>query len=144
MKKAETLKFKKQSIIVVPYAYKVNFVVTGDVNRYVDWKHPELSGTKQLACHIYEGAESWIVLPEKASIDTIVHEVWHCVRRIMMYIHAELENEVIAYLMGWMTEKVVQFLWKNDPGYGQGYFEQESAKSKAKGRKRLKPDKMSK
>jgi hypothetical protein len=123
MKKSKT-KATIKHLIIPQYAtcngkgYKVKIVVTENVSDFIEERFPSVAdATGEGAAHIYEiGFESWIILPEDASISTIVHECWHCVHRIMKKIGAELENEVVAYTLGWLTEVATDFLYST-PGY---------------------------
>ncbi len=126
---AEKLKTYKKKLVLPQYStvsnepYTVLLVVTDNVNEYVEKSFPNLSDTKQGACHVYRNYESHIILPFDASISTVVHECWHCVYRIMKTIGAELENEVVAYTLGWITEQATDFLYST-PEYKKLAVEQ--------------------
>jgi hypothetical protein len=50
---------------------------------------------------------SFIVLPFRAPIKTIVHEVYHCLCSLMIWIEAKHEEEVVAYHLGYITQCIV-------------------------------------
>jgi hypothetical protein len=109
--------YKNQTVTVMPFDYPVTFVVADSVDDFIAWKFPTMEPTSQAAAHVYLGKHSWVVLPRGADINSIVHEVWHAARRAHIYVHAELENEVMAYTLGWLVETAVKFLWKCDSTY---------------------------
>ena len=49
---------------------------------------------------------SYLFLPYDARPSTIAHECWHVVRQMLRICGAELENEVVAYHLGWLVGKV--------------------------------------
>lgn len=51
--------------------------------------------------------------PERLHYGTIAHESWHCVRRLLMLMGAELENEVVAYHLGYLVTELHKFFDKN-------------------------------
>lgn len=92
--------------------YEIHIVVTDDVDAYIRSKHPTLADDNAGAMHVWQGFESWIVLPNDASISSVVHECWHCVYRIFKQIKADgLDNETVAYTLGWLTEQATDFLY---------------------------------
>jgi hypothetical protein len=56
--------------------------------------------------------ESWIILPFDAPCSSVAHEAWHAVRRMLDYCGAEQENEVVAYHLGYVVNKIIHFLIK--------------------------------
>lgn len=66
--------------------------------------------------HPGEGT-SWILYKHDPNIDTIVHEVFHVVWRIMKYIGADFENEVMAYHVGYIVKRITSNLFKFDSAY---------------------------
>lgn len=58
---------------------------------------------------IEESSTSYIFLPPTADVNTIVHECFHCVVAVMSAIGSFLDEsseEVYAYTLGYITEKV--------------------------------------
>ncbi len=52
----------------------------------------------------------YIFLPTDASVRTIVHECWHVVKTMMKYVDIALDQETVAYHMGYLTQKVYDFV----------------------------------
>lgn len=67
------------------------------------------------AMHCFCGGESYLILPIAADIGTIAHEVSHFVWRVMAWIGAEHNNEVMAYMQGHYTDHVAQFVYEATP-----------------------------
>lgn len=44
---------------------------------------------------------------EHVSIKSIVHESWHVIHRMLEYVGAEVDNETVAYHLGYLVEKVL-------------------------------------
>ena len=110
-------KIYKKKVLLPQYSttgneeYTITIVVTDDVDAYCNKVFPAANAEGGGAAHVYKHFESHIVLPFDSSIGTVVHECWHAVYRIMKSIGAELENEVVAYTLGWLTELVTGFLY---------------------------------
>jgi len=67
-------------------------------------------GADAFCYHVHDTGRSYIFLPLDAPEGTVVHECWHIVRQIMAYCHVqELDDEVIAYHLDHIVEKVYDF-----------------------------------
>lgn len=60
------------------------------------------------------GGYSYIILPLTASGSLISHEAFHCVTAIMGFISADLEEEVVAYTLSYIVEKIERFQLKKN------------------------------
>lgn len=105
-------------LLVEPFNYQVNIVLTDDViesrvkrNRALGTTatREDLTGTIALHSASKTAGVSYIFLPFKADIGYITHECSHCVWRIMEFIGAEHENEVMAYMLAYLVRKAVSF-----------------------------------
>lgn len=72
---------------------------------------------KALTIHIgddndSETKQSFIFLMPDCDVDSLVHECWHVVYRMMDYFGASLEDEVVAYHLGYLTQQVYDFVKK--------------------------------
>lgn len=90
------------------FAYEVHVVFTADVpgSRVKrDNIFGKYDGSPALGLHSYSPEEpfSYLFLRPDAHPSTIAHESWHCVRRMLHYCGAELENEVVAYHLGYLV-----------------------------------------
>lgn len=99
------------------FAYRLLVVLTnsiaGSVNKHRN-KFPKdcnISTTNAAAIHVYHPdiPLSMIVLPFDPDIDLLTHESFHCVWRVMSWIGAEHENEVMAYLAGYIASEIAKF-----------------------------------
>lgn len=53
-----------------------------------------------------DGSYSYLFISPDALPSTIAHEAWHCIRRMMVHCGAELENEVVAYHLGYLVGEI--------------------------------------
>lgn len=58
-----------------------------------------------VALHSTDGPISYIFIENGADIGDITHEIYHVVHRLMEYIGAKHENEVMAYFMGYLVRE---------------------------------------
>ena len=65
-------------------------------------------GTAGLAVHA--DTLSFVFLPYSASVGSIAHESWHVVRRMMEHAGVELDNEAVAYHLGFLVNKIFRFV----------------------------------
>jgi len=52
---------------------------------------------------------AFIFLRPKASPGTVAHESWHAVRYMLRWACADLEEEVVAYYLGYLVNKIWWF-----------------------------------
>jgi hypothetical protein len=52
---------------------------------------------------------SYLFLTSNSVEGTVAHECWHVVRRMFDWIGADLDNELVAYHLGYMVDKVYEF-----------------------------------
>src|SRR5205823_3164674 len=60
-------------------------------------------------CHFAHGSSSYIVLDNKVGAGQIAHEAWHCVHALLKWVGAQKEDEVVAYHLGYIVDKVTHF-----------------------------------
>ena len=67
-------------------------------------------GADAFCYHVHDTGRSYIFLPLDSPPGTIVHECWHIVHRVMGYCHVtDMDDEVVAYHLDHMVEKVYEF-----------------------------------
>lgn len=111
---------KSKSLMIDAFSYRVLIVLTnsiaGSVNKHLGKfpKDANISTTNAAGIHVYhpDVPLSMIVLPFEPSIDLLTHETYHCVNRLMNWIGAEHENEVVAYLVGYIASEIAEFAYK--------------------------------
>ena len=59
-------------------------------------------------CWVTGEWESWLFLPDKHDelVMTVTHESWHVVRRVLDLVGSALENEIVAYHIGYLSQAV--------------------------------------
>ena len=98
--------------------YTVRVVVAPDTNAalagYRDLKEfVEKGRSREARVFSSNSHHCYMFLPSGASVRTIAHECWHVVKTMMDYTGIKLENEVVAYHMGYLTQKVYDFVQKD-------------------------------
>lgn len=108
---------KRKTLVIEPFNYKLHIVIAKDVLAARHRLDSEIgtyygtAGVEMVACHTYnpDAFESYIILPVECEIGDVTHEVYHAVHRIMKMIGAEHENEIMAYYMGDIVQKIAEF-----------------------------------
>jgi hypothetical protein len=66
------------------------------------------------AIHIWCNREnrpiSYMVFPEDASVGTITHECWHCIKKMFSWIGSDYEDEIVAYHLDYLVQEVFDFI----------------------------------
>jgi hypothetical protein len=113
------LKFKERTkTIIFPVfgRYRVSIIISTDKNRTKNRLVKKLNGafheTDFEALHIWIGKEnaSYLLFQENAKVGTIVHECWHCIRKIMDWAGSDYDDEVVAYHLDYLTQEVYDFI----------------------------------
>ena len=86
---------------------------------------PTRDGTEALTVSSPRNGWANIYIPFDAHMGTIAHESYHAVEAMMKFIGANKESEVVAYHLGFLVDKIVEFNLKVAPRF---------AKRKADGR----------
>jgi hypothetical protein len=70
--------------------------------------------TEGATFHTTEQCESFLFFTSKNRVkfSTIAHECWHAVRRLLDYSGASLDNETVAYHLGFLVESVCKLAGK--------------------------------
>jgi hypothetical protein len=91
--------------------YQVRLVITNDLNKSAEARlgsNPPAHGDG-FVFNVKGEGRSYIFLQHDSTEGTIAHECWHIVFRIMDWCGAGLDNEVVAYHLDHMVEKVYEF-----------------------------------
>jgi hypothetical protein len=92
-------------------SYQVRLVLTNDLGKSAEARlstKPEVHGDG-FVFNVKGAGRSYLFLQHDAPESTVAHECWHIVHRIMDWCGAELDNEVVAYHLDHMVEKVYEF-----------------------------------
>lgn len=107
---------EREKIIEFPvFNYTVHLVITWDVTQSRMNRSDALGPLEPGLCsalHSYKEDESvsYLFLPVNAKPGVVVHEAWHCIWRIWDWIGADFENEVVAYHIEYLVDKIHEFL----------------------------------
>ena len=94
--------------------YRINIIAATDIKKYMS-ENSEFcdvcmsdddSNTEAITLHSHETGASAIVVPLSASVNTIAHECYHAVRKMLEMHDVELGNEVVAYHLGYLVGEV--------------------------------------
>ena len=90
--------------------YDVKIVVTGNVREY-EYSRGAESVRSPEASHMSDDNSSCIVFHPFSSAGTVAHECWHAVRNMLLSVQAELDNEVVAYHLSYLVDKITDRLY---------------------------------
>ena len=62
-----------------------------------------------VAVHVRDDCFSFMFFRPNPSVDEVTHECWHVILRIMEHLGAKLDNEIIAYHLGYLVGKTFKF-----------------------------------
>lgn len=101
------------TFLVPLYDYEIVVILCSDVNKSRT-KREKQFGTVGLGNAVgltetFESGTSVIFLPHKPPPEDVAHECYHAVCNIMAHIGAKLEEEVVAYTLGYLVRKVTDF-----------------------------------
>lgn len=110
---------KTKTINLKPFPYTLKLVMTDDIRgtekalrlKYGDvcTKIVANERTGAMAMHDKGLETMFILMPYKCDVGYIAHEVWHIVRAMLLYSGASLDNEVVAYYIGWLVREATVF-----------------------------------
>jgi hypothetical protein len=107
---------KKHDVVFDVFGYVVHVIFTTDLQRSRD-KYNALLGhsydaTGAGAFHTYKDERdynSYLFFKWDADVEQITHESWHVIRRMMEFLGAKHENEVMAYHIGHLAGCIHRF-----------------------------------
>jgi len=92
--------------------YQVRLIISKDLNKSAKARlgtRPSETNGGGFVFNVNGEGRSYLFLEHNAPESTVAHECWHIVHRIMDWCGAELDNEVVAYHLDHMVEKVYEF-----------------------------------
>lgn len=101
------------------YDYHVHLVYTKNLQKSLDAraekldKH-KLSKTVDGLCCDHKDCQftCYVMFDKRATLGTIAHECYHAVTNIFRTIHAEHEEELFAYHLGYLVDECVKLITK--------------------------------
>lgn len=109
---------KVKKINIKPFYYTVTIILTNNIlesrkkrNNFL-LESEIIEEPKGLHC---DGGtlSSYIFLKYDSLSDVIVHESYHCICKLLKDIGAKHEEEIVAYLLGYITKEIVKFINKD-------------------------------
>lgn len=108
-----------KKINILPFYYSCTVIITDNI-----LESKRKRNNKLLECEITDEPkglhcdggilDSYIFLKHDSLSDVIVHESYHCICKLMKDIGAKHEEEIVAYLLGFLTKEIVKFMNKKD------------------------------
>jgi hypothetical protein len=110
-------KYKNFSVVnsvdFAVWRYIVYVVFTSDLQAAADeldlGDHGLNENTEAAAVHLEDASATYLLLNPNADSGTVAHESWHAIRRMLTYCGAEIENETVAYHLGFLVGAVAKF-----------------------------------
>jgi hypothetical protein len=111
MKKNKYGDFRRTVVFPVFSRYGVHVVFTDDIARSKKHRYGnDRDCDNAEAMHIPNvGGTSYLLFKYDAGPRIIAHECWHAVRGLLLWVGAELDNEVVAYHLGYLVGEVHKF-----------------------------------
>ncbi len=117
--KKSILDERTKTISLQPFPNELRLIVTTDIpasekkvrERHNDYCTKIVSNarTGAISLHSKDLSIMHIIMPYRCDVGYIAHEVWHIVRSMLLYSGASLDNEVVAYYIGWLTREIIKF-----------------------------------
>lgn len=105
--------YRKGRVEIPTFHWSIDIVVTREVVEYAKhrgWRsNGKESTTSGMNLFFDEDLLSVIIIQPDANAGTVAHEAWHCVRRMLLHMGADLDNEVVAYHLGYLVNKITDF-----------------------------------
>lgn len=119
MKKTRHGDYEKTIRFPVFSNYQVKVVFTDDVAASKKARYGtdfDTSNASAVHCHDETQGVSHIIFDiNRACNGTMAHESWHAIYAMMKWAGAGLENEVVAYHLGYLTQRVNDFFFYHIP-----------------------------
>lgn len=94
--------------------YLVHVEVAKDLfkamQQYPATRNVPLEDTQAITVHKDDDSHSFIFFRPNVDAGTIAHECYHVARRILKYMGCEVDNEAVAYHLGYLVNKVTRFV----------------------------------
>lgn len=74
------------------------------------WNDDEDYNTNALTCHVKNPDMGYVFVRPSSSVGDIAHESWHAIQRMLECFDIPIENEVAAYHLGFLVNKIFDFI----------------------------------
>ena len=111
MKKTKHGDYEKMVTFPVFSKYRVHLIFAKDIHKSLDVRYGDTSrhGDADAFCRHSKDGHTHIFMPFGVTDNTIAHECWHAVFEMFDYVAAGLDNESVAYHLGYLVEQVYDF-----------------------------------
>jgi hypothetical protein len=113
----EDYKERKKLLTLAHFPYLIHVILSNDPqtarkrrDKIFGQTYVRDASTRAMHSALDEWPESYLFLEFNTDIGFIVHEAYHAVWRIMEFIGAKHEEEIMAYHLGWLTREIVRFI----------------------------------
>lgn len=112
-----------EKIIEFPvFGYWMHIIYTDDIQTSREKHADQIGAMDEILMSSIDGMHSnnkikpdgWIFFTPESSTGTIAHEVFHSLWAMFKFYGAKLENEIVAYHLGYMLDKIMDFKLKVD------------------------------
>jgi hypothetical protein len=98
------------------FTYTFHIIYTDDIDKSRKTRKSELGPSETLSeyvdgLHSYDKdePESFIFFSPVSTVGVIAHEVFHALWQMFKYVGAKLENEIFAYHLTYILDKILDF-----------------------------------
>lgn len=114
MRKPKLTKFGDYAVWVrfpVTANYCVRIIVTDHIANSFEKRLGEgkIDGSTDGCCYHDHKGTTWMFLSPKITAGTVAHESFHVMYELLDYIGSKLENEIVAYHLGYLVDQIENF-----------------------------------
>ena len=109
------MKFREQQTTInFPiFGYRVKLAVTNDVPTSIARRISGFDAAHTAAMVLVsDNLAVLMIIPIDANEALVAHESWHAIHKMLEVMQADLDNETVAYHLGYLVAKVHAFLRK--------------------------------
>ena len=96
--------------------YTVHIELAEDIHtamrKYPTTRNISTEDVEAITVHKDDASFSFVFFKPNANAGTIAHESYHIVRRILKYMGCDVDNEVVAYHLGYLVNAITNFIRK--------------------------------
>lgn len=106
----QKLQEHRTRVPIPTFGYRFEVVITNDIMQSIQKRFPSYNDPDSDAVHykVRGKSISWLFYKNDISAGTIVHEAWHGVHAMLSYVGAGLDDEVVAYHLGYLVDFIVR------------------------------------
>jgi len=104
---------------IAPFNYKIYVILSDNVEdarvrrSYLLGPYTPDGSTAGLHYGRVDLPISYVFLPYCSDIGYVAHETYHCICNIMEWAGARHEEEIVAYMMGYLVREITRFIGKH-------------------------------